>query len=320
MNKSVVTIIGEDKTETTLKVFPAPAEKPLGSVVIIHGAAEHSDRYRDFIDFLNNNGYDAYVYDLRGHGRDTKFESLGSITEKNGHKLLVSDATLILNYVHDNNRGRKLVLFGHDLGSVIGQNAIQNCEYPDVCIFCGTPCMSSFKSSYLSFLTALTGIFKGKSHYSPFLYRKINDHKGFSAISGRTAYDWLSRDNAIVGSYINDAYSGFTCTVGYYADMIRLIRNACSPSGIKRIKRDMRIIFMSGSHDPVSGYGQGITELFNTYQKLGFTESDCIIYDEARHELLNEICKEEVMNDILSFIGGSVSNHPVVGASAQPEK
>lgn len=302
MNKSTVTILGEDKNEIILKVFPASAEKPIGSVVLIHGLAEHSERYQHFTDFLNENGFDAYIYDLRGHGRDTKFELLGSIREKNGHRFLVSDAVSVLNYVHDNNRGRKLVLFGHDFGSVIGQNVIQVCEHPDVCIFCGTPYMSSVKSSYVSFMCGLVGTFKGKSHYSPYLSRLMNYHKSFSDISNRTAYDWLSRDNAVVGSYINDAYAGFVCTAAYYSDVIRLIRNACSPSAIKHIRRDMRIIFMSGSHDPISGYGQGVTTLFNIYQKLGFTESDCIIYDEARHELLNEICKEDVMNDILSSV------------------
>ncbi len=303
MNKNTVTVIGEDKNEIILQIFPSSAEKPLGSVVILHGAAEHSERYRHVIEFFNNNGYDAYIYDLRGHGSYTKFELLGSINEKNGHKLLVSDAVSVLAYVHDNNRGRKVVLLGHDLGSVIGQNAIQLCDYPDVCIFCGTPYFSSMRSAYLNFLTGLVSVFKGKSHYSPFLSRRLNNHKSFSAISNRTAYDWLSRDNAVVGLYINDAYSGFLFTTAYYGAMIKLIQNACSPSGIKRIKRDMRIFFMSGGHDPVGGYGQGVTALFNLYQKLGFTEADCIIYDEARHELLNELCKEEVLNDILSCIG-----------------
>ena len=303
MNKSTVNIIAEDKAEIRLKVSLAAAEKPLGSVVIIHDATDHSERYSEFIDFLNENNFDAYVYDLRGHGRDIKFELLGSIKERGGHKLLVSDAIHVLTYVHDNNRGRKLVLLGQGFGSVIGQNAIQTCDYPDVCIFCGTPYLSSAKSFFRSFMTGLVSIFKGKSHYSTYLTRLMNDHKSFSAISNRTAYDWLSRDNAVVGLYINDSLTGFMCTTAYYSDMIKLTQNACSPSGIKRIQRDMKIIFMSGSHDPVSGYGQGVTTLFNLYQKLGFTEADCIIYDEARHELLHEICRDEVMNDILSLIG-----------------
>ncbi|MCR5431314.1 MAG: alpha/beta hydrolase [Lachnospiraceae bacterium] len=308
MNKSIVTIIGKDKESIILKVFPTAVEKPLGSVVIIHGASEHSERYEQFIDFLNDNGYDAYIYDLRGHGLDTKFELLGDISEKNGHKLLISDAELVLNYVHDNNRGRKLVLFGHDLGSVIGQNVIQICDHPDLCIFSGVPYISSARCFFLSLLTFLVGHVKDRSYHSTFLYRRIYNHKNFSVISGRTAYDWLTRDNAVIGAYINDAYSGFTCSVAYYAAMIKLIENACSPSGIKRIRHDMRIIFMSGSHDPLGGYGQGITTLFNTYQKLGFTESDCIIYDEARHDLLNELCKDEVMNDILSLINARGNN------------
>ncbi|MCR5829163.1 MAG: alpha/beta hydrolase [Lachnospiraceae bacterium] len=302
MNRSVITLIGEDKNEIRLRIFQTDADKPLGSVVILHGAFEHSDRYLEFIDFLNTNGYDAYIYDLRGHGRDTKFELLGSINEKNGHKLLVSDACLVLNYVHDNNRGRKLALFGHDLGSVIGQNAIQVCDHPDVCIFCGTPYIPAFKIMFQGFLTGLIGTFKGKSHYSPLIGRVLFEHKSFAAISNRTAFDWLTRDHAVVGSFINDAYCGFPLTIAYCGNIIKLTQNACSQSGIKRIKRDMRVVFMSGSHDPVSGYGQGVSTLFNLYQKLGFTESDCIIYDEARHELLNEICKEDVMKDILSVL------------------
>lgn len=302
MSRNTVTLVGEDKTGIILQVFPATAEKPLGSVVVIHDATDHSERYRTLIEFLNENNFDAYIYDLRGHGRDTKFELLGSINERNGHRLLISDAQEVLSYVHDNNRGKKLALIGQGFGAVIGQNVISRCDLPDVCIFCGTPCISSVRGAYMSFMTGLVSLFKGKDHYSPFLSRMLNDHKGFSSISNRTAYDWLSRDNAVVGSYINDAYTGFLCTTAYYADMIKLMQIASSPSMIKHIPRDMRIIFMSGSHDPVGEYGQGITSLFNLYQKLGFTDCDCIIYDEARHELLGEICKDEVMSDILSLI------------------
>lgn len=302
MDSSKITIIQDDKYNTLLYSYFTPKETPIGSVVILHGTAEHHVRYLHFIEFLTENGYDAYIFNYRGHGPDTKFEDLGHFADHNGYKLVIQDAINVLKYVHDNNRGKKLILFGHSLGAILGQNVIQFYDEMDGCIFSGTSYLPPAKAFFGRLLSGIVCKIRGAHHYSPFLFNLTMGYKDFAKISDRTAYDWLTRDNAIIGKYINDAFCGYTCTAAFYRDLIKLNSLSCAPARIKRTRRELKILFTSGSHDPVGNYGHGISALFNIYQKLNFNESDCIIYDEARHELLNETNRDEIMTDMLEWM------------------
>lgn len=302
MESSKFTIIQNDKYNTTLYSFYTPASEPLGSVVILHGTAEHHGRYQDFINYLNENGYDAYIFDYRGHGPETKFEELGHFADRNGHKLVIGDAINVLRFVHENNRGRKLILFGHSLGAILAQNIIQYYDDIDGCILAGTSYLPPVKAFCGRLVARFVRKFRGAHHYSPFLAKLTMGYEDFSEISDRTAFDWLTRDNAIVGRYINDPFCGYTCTAAFYYDLIKLNSLACAPARIKHTRRELPILFASGSHDPVGNYGHGVSTLFSIYQKLGFNESECIIYDEARHELLNEINRDEIMSDFLEWM------------------
>lgn len=297
-----ITLTQIDKYQTKVYIHLTGDDEVKGNVVILHGMAEHHERYYKFAEFLCDNGYDVYMYDHRGHGVDKKFEELGHFADKGGTQLVIGDAIALLKYVKSAGRGPKTILFGHSMGSLIARNVLEQYDEVDAAIICGTAYMAPFVSLMGMFMANLVKMTKGARHQSPFLNNLTVGYKDFAKISDRTAFDWLTRDNNIVGNYINDPYCGFLCTAAFYHDMIEFTYLAAKPKLIKRTRRDLPILVISGSHDPVGGYGTGVSKYFALLQKLGFTKSDCTIYEECRHELLNELNSDAVMNDIKTWI------------------
>ena len=299
INKVVLT--QEDKYQTTVYSYNTDAEVK-GTVVVLHGMAEHHERYVPFAKFLNANGYDVYLYDHRGHGTDKKFDELGHFADKGGDRLVTADAINVLRFAKANNRGQKLILFGHSMGSIIARNVIRQFDEIDKAVICGTAYMAPLASFFGMLVADIVKLTRGARTQSPFLSNLTTGYKDFAKISNRTAFDWLTRDNNIVGTYINDPYCGFVCTTAFYHDLIRLTYTAARPKLIKNTRRELPILVISGALDPVGGYGSGVTKYFALLQKLGFNNSDCTIYEDCRHELLNELNSDAIMNDILTWI------------------
>jgi len=321
METSRITIRQDDKTYTNIFSYPSDLSEPIGSIVLLHGMAEHHGRYKEFINFLNSKGYDCYIYDHRGHGSDIRFEDLGHIADEDGYTLLIQDAIGVLEYVKGVNRGKKLVLFGHSMGSILAQCVLQQySDNIDACICMGSANPPHRKLNSGIFLADFVRMVKKPRHISPYLSKKITGYKEFAKISNRTSYDWLTRDNQRVGTYISDPLCGFTCTAAFYCDLLQLTSQSTNRQNMKKIRNDLPLIFLAGSHDPVGDYGSGVAELFESYQRLHFTNVDCIIYDEARHELLNEINRDEVMKDIAEWLNKVLNNRnltPVVSLSSR---
>lgn len=308
MDVSRISIRQDDHSYTTIYPSYSDLSQPMGSILILHNMAEHHGRYKEFTEFLNEKGYDVFVYDMRGHGKEVKFEELGHIADEDGYMLLIQDAINIIDYIKKVNRGKKMVLFGHGMGALVAQNVLQNYDEVDACICSGTANVPRKKLNRTLFIADLIKTIKKPRHITPYMSKKITGFKDFAKISNRTSFDWLTRDNQLVGAYINDPLCGFTCSAAFYCDLIQLAIQATNKGQIKSIRKDLPLLFISGSDDPVGGYGDDVAELFDTYQKLHFTNVDCVLYDECRHELLHELNKDEIMRDIAEWLNKALNN------------
>lgn len=307
MGKEKITIVQHDKYRTIVE--PYYTANPKGSILVLHGMAEHHERYDEFARFLNKAGFDVFLYDHRGHGMDKKFDDLGHFADKNGYRLVISDAITVLKHIKKENRGEKLILFGHSMGSLIARNVIQKYDEMDACIICGTAHVPTIASKFGSLYAWFVYQLHGPLSREQSLADLITGGKNYTKICTRTAFDWLTRDNTIVGAYINDPFCGFLCTTAFYRDMLKFTYYAAQAKSIKRTRRDLPILIISGSHDPVGNYGKGVAKLFSTLQRYGFTNVDCTIYDECRHELLNELNHDKIMVDISKWIEKVLSNN-----------
>lgn len=263
---------------------------------------EHHERYLHFIELLNRQGFDVYIYDHRGHGTDKKFSDLGYFAKKDGASLVVNDAHVICNYIKDCGRCDRLIVFGHSMGSIILRCLIQQYNDLDGAIVSSTSAPDSLTYSLGLFFCNLVCLFRGAKKKAKSLHKIIFGSKHYTSLCVRTSFDWLTRNNTIVGKYVYDPYCGFPCTNSFYRDLVSMIKRAGQTSNIKKTKSDLPIYFLSGSMDPVNDRSKEVVHLHKRYKKLGFTNVLISVYKDARHELLNELNADEVMSDILLFI------------------
>lgn len=277
-------------------------KKPKASILILHGMAEHQGRYSSFAQYLLEQDFDVYIYDHRGHGKDKKLNELGFFSYNNGYQLVVDDAITVSEYIEKNNKCKKFFLFGHSMGSLIARNVIQVHDKYNGVILSGT----AFPPKPLLFfalgVSSLLIKIKGAKYISPFMNKLLFESKKYTKLADRTAYDWLTRSNPIVGAYIHDPFCGFICTTSFYKDLLKLNVNAADNKLICKTKSNLPIYIISGEEDPVGGNGKDIKRLIFLYKKLGFTNLSYKIYADCRHELINELNKEEVYKDIYNWL------------------
>lgn len=276
--------------------------KPKASIQILHGMAEHQKRYQHFSEYLNNQGYDVFIYDQRGHGTETKLNGLGFIAADNGYQLLVRDTIAVSEYIEQNNRCSKFFLFAHSMGSIIARNVIQTYDHYNGVIISGTNFPSKIAVMYGLILTHTIRKLKGPKHKSPFINNTLFGNKKYISLSTRTAFDWLTRSNPIVGAYIHDPYCGFTCTAAFYHDLLKLNQAATTKKLIQSTRKELPLYIISGEKDPVGGYGKEVHRFLSVLKKSGFTNFSSKLYPDCRHELLNELNREEVYEDISKWI------------------
>lgn len=302
MESNFVRIEQRDGYQTKVYSYLTKKEPVSGSLLILHGMAEHHARYEEFAHFLNKEGFDVYTYDHRGHGTDKKLTELGFFAPKNGAALIVDDTVEVLRYVEKVKRSKTFALFGHSMGSIISRNALQQFDSVDCAIICGTTMPDSVMTAGGSFIASLFCLFQGPKHISKKMDRLLFGNKLYTSLCVRTSVDWLTRNNTAVGAYINDPFCGFTCTTSFYRDLIQLTKRASKKKNISRTRKDLPIYFISGDKDPVGGYGREVKKLAATYKKLGFEAIDIKLYPEGRHEILNELNSDEVMRDAAAFL------------------
>jgi alpha-beta hydrolase superfamily lysophospholipase len=301
-NEDFIPVLQVDSYTTKLYPKYSQAKELKGSIVIFHGMAEHHKRYQPFADFLNEQGYDVYLYDHRGHGTDKTITELGFVAKKHGFGRLIKDGIEVLKYVKKNMRSEKLILFAHSMGSLVARNVISYYNGLDAVILCGTANPSKATSIFGLMASGLTTKMKNPQNPSPLLTKAMFGSKLYTDICTRTPFDWITRSEPIVDDYLRDPYCGFPCSSAFLRDIVTLSYHASQKKLILKSQKDLPILFISGSKDPVGGYGKDVTKLATLYKQLKFTKVACKLYKDARHELLNELNASDVMNDVIAWL------------------
>ena len=299
------------KTESASQ--PGSALQPLAVVHILHGMAEHSQRYSRLAEKLCGAGIEVWAADQRGHGKTAdlsvndpgKGGILGHCTDNDTFKQIADDAHGINQTILKTLPGIPLFLMGHSWGSFIAQHYIENHDCKDLagCILSGTRGPDDRLKvgagiPLMSFLAAMRGQRRGSSIARALADGAYNRH--FSP--NRTPFDWISRDETEVDAYVNDPLCGFLCSAGFYRDLTKGLYRIHMKEAMARIRRDMPVYIFCGGGDPVGGMGAGPAALVNAYRSLGLKKLEFAHYPGARHEVLNETNREEVMDNLLSWI------------------
>lgn len=276
---------------------------PKAVVQIVHGIAEFVERYDDFAKHLNSLGYLVVAEDHMGHGKSYEEGSVPGYFH-GGWFGGVADTYKLLQDTKAEFPDLPYVLFGHSMGSFMARTIL--CDHPDsgitAAIICGTGWQPRFPLPAL--IKIVEGICKktGEQNPSERLQKLIFGGYNKKFAPARTPNDWLTRDEAIVDAYANHPLCGFTPACGLIRDMMKGIYHIEQPKNLARMKKQLPVLFIAGSEDPVGAYGKGVEKAVSEFIKAGMTDVSLTLYPQCRHEILNELNKEEVYDDICCWL------------------
>lgn len=271
-------------------------DAPTAIVLVLHGMSEHSGRYGRFAEALARDGYAVYALDHRGHGRTAPSTGVGRTGPNSFHGVLGS-----VRAVHERALAElgdlPVVIFGHSMGSMITQAYVQRHGDHAGFILSGTsgpnPALEEMAAGLQMMVDA-----GGGDDVLPLL-------SGFNEAfePARTPYDWLSRDEAEVDRYLSDPYCGdeFGMSAGFVAGLLGMLAEASAPGAIESIAAGTPVLLVTGGADPVSEGGETVRALEALYRNAGL-EVTAHYYANARHEVLNETNRDEVTDDIRSWV------------------
>ena len=273
-----------------------------GVVLIVHGMAEHIDRYDGFADFLTNNNYIVYGYNQRGHKESIKtYDDYGYISDNDGFKDFLSDLHEVFSGVKEKHPDLPMFMFGHSMGSFIQQRFAQTCGVKyDGMILSGSGLQSNIMLNIGKCISNRSVRKKGRRYRSKFLNDLVFKANNKVFKPNRTLYDWLNRDEEEVDKYVNDPYCGGEFTNSFYLDFFNGLLSITK--NFHTIPKSLPIYIISGSSDPVGNMGKSVIKLYNRFKKEQIENVSIKLYPEARHEILLETCKEEVWTDILKWL------------------
>ena len=280
MRTSEHTFRSADGINIFYRVF-LPDAAPKAILQIFHGMAEHSARYADFAKYLTDNGIAVYVNDHRGHGKSiAEPRDYGVWPHRDEWWRIVSDLKQLKDIATAEFPSIPYFIMGHSMGSFLARTFITrySTELSGV-IISGTGTNPTPVLRFGKFVASVACAFEGRRSKASLLDKLSfgGYNKGYNA-----PYQWLSRDDAQVKKYIDDEYCG------------------------ELINKNLKMLFVSGDKDPVGNCGKGVEDAVEFYKELHIANVQMKLYPNARHEILNEINREEVYADLLNWISEKI--------------
>ncbi len=274
-----------------------------GIIQIIHGMSELKDRYKHLFKYFSERGYLVVLKEHLHHGHNNIDQEKIGIFENDFNQLIIDQ----VNYTKELKKlypETPIYILGHSMGSFIAQEHLKLCyNIVDGYIICGSCYKTPFLwklAEYLSFF--MNKIYKNKRAY---FIKKLVFLNSNSKVKSEYFYNensWLSRDIEEVKTYCNDDLCDFTYSSSFYSDFFYFLNRLYLPTSFEKINRDLPIYIISGDMDPVGRYGKGVIQLNKFYKKLNFTNVQYKLYPNARHELHNEINRDEVFFNIEKWL------------------
>lgn len=281
-----------------------PDGKPNGVLQISHGMAEFAMRYDHFAEAAVKAGMAVFAQDHRGHGETAgTLDRLGYLADRGGFERVAQDLREVTLHVQGLFPGLPIFLFGHSFGSFVSQMYIE--RFGDLlsgCVLSGTRGPDPLTVAGGRLMAGLVCLFRGKKRPSPFLTALSFGTYNARIPGAKSPNSWLSRDEGEVERYDASPWTGFTCTSGFYRDLMHGLSLIHRTASIRAIPRALPVLIMSGSDDPVGGYGKTVSRLAELYRAAGMGRVHLKLYEGGRHEMLNETNKAEVVADVLAWI------------------
>ena len=284
-----------------------PEGEPKAILQIVHGIAEFVERYDDFANYLTGQGFLVVAEDHMGHGQSINGEGIQGYFH-GGWFNAVADTYRLLEDTKKEYPDVPYILFGHSMGSFMARTIL--CKYPDSGISAAIICGTGWQPAKLlpPVIALINQVCKRGDETQPseFLQKLVFGSYNNRVEHPRTSYDWLTRDAKQVDAYIAHPMCGFTASAGLLREMMNGISYIEQPESLAAMRKDLPVFFIAGGDDPVGSYGKGVRRAVEEFKKAGMTDVSMKIYPLCRHEILNEINRQVIFEDISDWIGEKV--------------
>ena len=288
----------------TLHAFCCEPESEVRAVLqLSHGMVEFIDRYKPLAEYLAGQGIVVVGHDHLGHGGSIRTKAdYGYFAEPDGNRAVLDDLHAMTLRTKERYPGVPYFLLGHSMGSFYARQYL--CEYGQElsgAVIMGTghqpKALVQFAHSTCRALAAVHGW-----QYRSKLVANLSFMGYNKGLEGRTTHDWLNRDAAEVDKYLADERCTFTFTLNAYYSMFSGILRLHDPAFLARMPKDLPLLFLAGTADPVGDRGKGVLRAIQSLKTAGVQNIRCKLYPGARHELLVETNRQEVFADIAAWL------------------
>jgi len=303
MNHTRFELTAEDGTSFHCYQWGSP--NPRALVQIVHGVAEHAERYAPFAEKLVAHGFEVFADDHRGHGR-TAGSNPGNMGAANALERVCQDVVQLSRHARAEFPGLPLVLFGHSMGSLISQLILPaHGELYDAVVLSGSPDFDDLVQArpMIDMAVAQAGRDAPATELQAGMFGAFLE----GIDEPRTPFDWLSRDAKEVDKYVADPLCGFEMTLGSFQDIAAAAERGLATPVAARVPTRLPMLIFSGARDPANKMGAVTGRLYDRYTGAGLTRVRKHVYAGGRHEMLNETNREEVMNDIVTWIDDALT-------------
>lgn len=293
----------ESPTGSTLAVRYMPAmSDPKGVVQINHGAAEHSRRYLRVAEILSAVGFHVVAHDHRGHG-ETRVPGVPShCFGPDGWNKVIEDVAFLHQHIDELYPDLPHLVLGHSMGAVIAlEFALRHPDRPAALALLGPVTQKEAAMPLLRLLLSVEGVFRQPDRVSPVFKSMAWDVMNKSFNPAATPFDWLSRDADEVRAYAEDPECGWDPTVNFAREFSRGLQVTYTDDRLRGLRPDMPVLLLAGEKDPSSGFGKSVREMQARLTAVGLTDLTAKVFPDMRHELHNEIGREEVFELLLEW-------------------
>lgn len=243
-------------------------------ILFLHGAGEYSGKYARFAEWFAGRAIDVHLMDLRGHG-----SSEGLRCHTDDFNEFVLDLDIVIKSIEKNEGHKTTFIVSHSIGGLISLFYTLQFPYKLKGIVVCSPCLD------LKLKVQPIKAWLANNFYPMLKNRSFSSH-----IKPQMA----THDSYILEKFKNDPLIHHAVTASFYVQMVRAMRYVNKHADEVRVP----ILILQAGDDSICD--AQMAERF--YQSAGSEDKDFKLYEELYHELLNELGKEKVFQDIYNWI------------------
>ncbi len=295
----------------TVAAYKWEAQKPIALLQIVHGSVEYAMRYDAFARALCEHGITVYAEDHLGHGKTAESDDyVGHISDSKGAFLkIVEDMHTLDQRMREENPGLPVFMYGHSMGSMLAR--LYAAKYGKTLNGVVLTGVGGRSAAFLTGMIATARcamILRGGRYRLAMLNNMYNN-----VLSGpfgkERPHEFISSDPAVVEAYNADPRCGNALSAEFFREMLWGTRESASKKVIGGFPKDLPLFVGAGEFDTAGG-GEGLKDVRRhvaLYEKAGVSDLTFKVYSGMRHEILNEKNKQQVWDDITSWLNKHVT-------------